>query len=414
MESWEGVNNFLQELWEDIDSDDISEGQSVRLYDALGSMSEWGGKPPARVVIQLYDSLMQTPETAVHCHGMMWTRTIVSTAWVRDRLHDGEEVFDLGSCTGHQVLFWAKELPGSRFTGIDVSSNAITIANQWKDSLGLDNAEFRVDNYLRPDLDEGADTLDVIVNCFTMETLPEHLAERCVLQDWMLESLKPEGRLIAVLTVNNWTILSQIVDQWRSQGFRLNEIEMTPSGNDSAHPAVVMSRIGEDLQLDIRDWAKGEAARLCGSIWMITHPVDREGNGANPFAHSYEKLERLEAFCEWPMRLETWLDDTPEINDDTMPASWDQPVMELRHPDWEIDGNPFSLWMDWHEVEGEPEPRYEVRLLDRPEPDEELSQKLDELNTEVAQSLPEMDGEAREEPFGRLCDHIETILQKVR
>jgi ubiquinone/menaquinone biosynthesis C-methylase UbiE len=413
MESSERARVFLQELWEDIDSDDIWSNISTRQYemlvDALDTMSEWDGKPAAHFVIELYDSLMQTPETAVHCHNMMWFRILTSTAWVRDRLHDGEEVFDLGSCTGHQVLFWAKELPGSRFTGIDVSRNALTIADQWKDSLGLDNVEFRVDNYLRPDLDEGADTLDTIVNCFTMETLPEHLAVRCFLQDWMLKSLKPEGRLVAVLTVPNWTILSQIVDQWRSQGLRLNEIEMIPTGDGSAHPGVVMSRIGEDLQLDIRDWAKGEAARRIGSLWIIYNPVDEEGYSSDPFEHFHEDLHRLVALCAWPMRLETWSGDAPQINVDTRPATWGRPVLELHHPDWEIDSNPLSLWLDWHEVEGEPEPRYEVRLLDCPDPDEELSQKLAELNTKVAQSLPEMEEEVREAPIGRLCDYIEAV-----
>ena len=414
MESWKGVSNFLQKLWEDIDLDDISTRQYERLTDALNTMSECGGKPAAHFVIELYDSLMQTPETAVYCHNMMWFRILTSTAWVRDRLHDGEEVFDLGSCTGHQVLFWAKELPGSRFTGIDVSRNAITIANQWKDSLGLDNVEFRVDNYWRPEPEIGADTLDVIVNCFTMETLPEHLAGasdcgRCVLPDWMLESLKPEGRLVAVLTVRNWTILSQIVDQWRSQGLRLNEIAMIPTWEGTAHPGVVMSRIGEDLQLDIRDWARGEEARHIGNMWMIHQPVDEEGDFVNPFEYSTEDLDRLAVLCAWPMRLETWSGDAPQINVDTRPATWGRPVMQLTHRDWYIDGNLLSLWLDWHEVEGEPEPRYEVRLLDCPEPEEEISQKLVELNAEVAQSLPEMKDEARDAPFGRLCDHIEIL-----
>ena len=91
-------------------------------------------------------------------------------------------------------------------------------------------------------------------------------------------------------------------------------------------------------------------------------------------------------------------------------ASPYQPVIELRHPDWEIDGYPLAVWMDWHEIGGEPEPRYQVRLLDCPEPDEELSQKLAELNTKVAQSLPEMEREVREAPLGRLSDYIEELI----
>ena len=172
-----------------------------------------------------------------------------------------------------------------------------------------------------------------------------------------------------------------------------------------------MSRIGEDLQLDIRDWANGEAARLVSSLWMIQQPVDEEGDCVNPFVHSTEDLDRLAVLCEWPMRLETWSGDAPQINVDTRPATWGRPVMQLTHRDWYIDGNLLSLWLDWHEVEGEPEPRYEVRLLDCPEPEEEISQKLVELNAEVAQSLPEMEEELREAPLGRLCDCIEAVNQ---
>ena len=405
------VSEFLQELWADIDLDLPREKHS-RVEAALELMDQIGGKPHAEFVERIYDVLMETPETSVYCHQIMWSRIITSTEWVRDRLINGESVLDVGSCTGHQVLYWAKELPHSQFTGIDISANAINVANQWKDELDLENAEFRVDDYLRPDSDEGTDVFDAIINCFTMEVLPEHLSSRCNLPDWMLKSLKEDGRLIAVLTVENWIVLGQIIDQWRSQGFRLNEIAMIPTGDGATHPGLVMSRVGNDMQLDIREWAIRTIAEQRNGLWMIRNPVDEHGNsGANPFVYTQEDLTAITDQIQFPMRIETWVANAPKINPDSLSASPYQPVIELRHPDWEIDGYPLAVWMDWHEVEGEPEPRYEVRLLDRPEPDEELSQKLDELNTEVAQSLPEMDGEAREEPFGRLCDYITGVKE---
>jgi hypothetical protein len=66
--------------------------------------------------------------------------------------------------------------------------------------------------------------------------------------------------------------------------------------------------------------------------------------------------------------------------------------------------------MDWHEVEGEPEPRYQIRLYDCPEPSENLNQKLAELNYRVSSPRPEMESEG-DGPFAQLCEKIEDLNQ---
>ena len=292
-----GSADFLKfVLWKDIDIDyeNLPKGPRQIMNIALDQMAEVDGKPDAASMTMLYDALMQTEETAVYCHAMMFSRLYTSTDWIADKLVDGETVLDLGTCTGHQVFYWTYLYNNSRFIGIDVSSNAIKLANKWRDGITLkDNIEFRVDNYLRPDFDEGTGTLDVIVNCFTMETMQEHLLMKCALPDWMLKALKEDGRLIAVLTVKNWTALDQIIDQWRSQGLKLNEIAMIPTGDGAFHPGLVMSRVGDDVETDVIEWAIKSIAEGGDGLWMIHNPVDSNGNTINPFEYTREDLAPL-------------------------------------------------------------------------------------------------------------------------
>ena len=267
MESLERVRVFLQKLWEEVDKSSLSQEHSIRLDHVWNLMDECGGRPPKGTTAQIYDMMMETPKMAVLSHQLpgMLERVVVSTAWVRDRLNNGERVFDLGTNTGHQILFWASELPESHFIGIDVSENVLNIAKDWIDALDLDNVEVLQDDLMAPKPYVTPSSLDVIVNCFVIETVPEHLAELCLLPDWIFESLKPEGRLIAVLTVDSWHDLAAIVGKWRSQGLNLIEIEMLDTGEGYCHPALVMSSSEADNGMNaeaIAVWASRESRRI--------------------------------------------------------------------------------------------------------------------------------------------------------
>ena len=264
MESSERVRTFLRNLWGEIDNSSLSHTHRDTLEQIWNLMGECGGKPPKDLVEQIYDMMMKTPEMAVVSHQKpkMLERVVASTAWVRDRLNNGERVFDLGTNTGHQILFWASELPGSHFIGIDVSDNVLNIAKQWIKALDLGNVEVWQDDLMAPKPHVTPSSLDVIVNCFAIETVPEFLAESCSLPDWVFESLKPEGRLIAVLTVDSWEDLAAIIGKWRSQGLNLIEIDMLDTGDGSCHPALVMSSSEEDNKIseeDIITWAAQES-----------------------------------------------------------------------------------------------------------------------------------------------------------
>ena len=408
-----GSADFLKfVLWKDIDIDyeKLPKGPRQIMNIALDQMAEVDGKPDAASMTMLYDALMQTEETAVYCHAMMFSRLYTSTDWIADKLVDGETVLDLGTCTGHQVFYWTYLYNNSRFIGIDVSSNAIKLANKWRDGITLkDNIEFRVDNYLRPDFDEGTGTLDVIVNCFTMETMQEHLLMKCALPDWMLKALKEDGRLIAVLTVKNWTELDQIIDQWRSQGLKLNEIAMIPTGDGAFHPGLVMSRVGDDVEIDVIEWAIKSIAEGGDGLWMIHNPVDSNGNTINPFEYTHQDLAPLANQIQYPMRIETWVADAPTIHPDTLPASPYQPVIGLRHPDWEMDGYPLAVWMDWYAGDGEPKSRYRIVFHENPEITKELQKKLEALNLKVDGALIKEQEEKMDEAFFGLANYISQV-----
>ena len=413
MTSQLGSADFLKfVLWKDIDInyEKLPKGPRRIMDIALDQMAEVDGKPDASSMAMLYDALMQTEETAVYCHAMMFSRIYSSTDWIAERLSDGETVLDLGTCTGNQVFYWAYLYNNSQFLGIDVSSNAIKLANKWKDSITLkDNIEFGVDNYLRPDFDGGTGTFDVIVNCFTMETMQEHLSMNCALPDWMLKALKEDGRLIAVLTVKNWTKLDQIIGQWRSQGLKLNEITMIPTGDGAWHPGLVMSRVGDDVEIDVIEWAIKSIAEDGGGLWMIHNPVDSNGNTINPFEYTHQDLAPLANQIQYPMRIETWVADAPTIHPDSLPASPYQPVIGLRHPDWEMDGYPLAVWMDWYAGDGEPKSRYRIVFHENQEITKELQKKLEALNLKVDGALIKEQEEKMDEAFFGLANYISQV-----
>ena len=170
-----------------------------------------------------------------------------------------------------------------------------------------------------------------------------------------------------------------------------------------------MSRVGNDVQIDVVDWVIMTIAENRDGLWMIHNPVDEHGNsGANPFEYTHEDLTPISNQIQYPMRIETWVADAPTIHPDSLPASPYQPVIELRHPDWEMDGFPLAVWMDWYERDGEPQSRYRIVFHEYPEITKELRKKLEDLNKEKGDSLDTNLSED-EETYTKLASFIEQM-----
>ena len=84
-------------------------------------------------------------------------------------------------------------------------------------------------------------------------------------------------------------------------------------------------------------------------------------------------------------------------------------MIELRHPDWEMDGCPLAVWMDWYERDGEPQSRYRIVFHENPEISEELRKKLEALSLKVDEALPKKQKEKRDEVFVGLANYISQV-----
>ena len=76
-----------------------------------------------------------------------------------DRLRAGIDVADIGCGSGHAINLMAEAFPASRFTGIDLSEQAITVARKEAEAKGLTNACFEARDAASLD---GSDEFDFI------------------------------------------------------------------------------------------------------------------------------------------------------------------------------------------------------------------------------------------------------------
>lgn len=70
--------------------------------------------------------------------------TIVPLTGLTDRLADGIDVLDIGCGSGHAVNLLGRAFPASRFTGYDLSEDAVAVGRAEAAAWGLTNVEFDV------------------------------------------------------------------------------------------------------------------------------------------------------------------------------------------------------------------------------------------------------------------------------
>ena len=76
---------------------------------------------------------------------------------LRERLEDGIDVADVGCGSGYAINVLARAFPNSRFTGFDLSAEAIDAARAQATDWGLANARFEVRDVTTLDVDGGFD-----------------------------------------------------------------------------------------------------------------------------------------------------------------------------------------------------------------------------------------------------------------
>jgi 2-polyprenyl-3-methyl-5-hydroxy-6-metoxy-1,4-benzoquinol methylase len=89
-----------------------------------------------------FHSIQREVSGALH-DAMLVDGVIPMIEGMPERLAAGIDVADIGCGAGHAVNLMAEAFPSSRFVGIDLSEQAVAMAREEAEELGLDNAEFR-------------------------------------------------------------------------------------------------------------------------------------------------------------------------------------------------------------------------------------------------------------------------------
>ena len=256
--------SFLNKLWKDVK--DPSESEIDAIDHSYYFMAQVNGKPSLNYVAEIYDDITSDESSAVFSHRnqMMLPRIIDSSAWVCGQLEDGKNVLDLGSNTAHNLLWWAKKYPHSKFTGIEISEKSLVVGNLWKKRLSVDNLKLLSGNMLNKHSEVEDEEFDIIINCFALETIPDLEIVNWKIPDWIIESATINTKIIACLTVPYWKRLETIIDTWRGQGFRLVFLDLFPIETGAGHPYFIMDKQGDDLDFDIVEFMQQRTSVLFG------------------------------------------------------------------------------------------------------------------------------------------------------
>ena len=119
------------------------------------------------------------------------TRTLPLVAGLADRLEAGIDVLDVGCGEGVAVRMLAERFPQSRFTGLDMSREAIGTAGSEAKGAGLRNAQFLVQDAATFSLPAAFDFITAF------DAIHDQAAPRRVLRA-IREALRPDGVFLMV------------------------------------------------------------------------------------------------------------------------------------------------------------------------------------------------------------------------
>ena len=249
-------SNFLSQLWGDVEQ--ITDTDYHKLQEVYGFMEHCDGKPPMKFVEFVYDQISGTESKAVYSHSLpfMLPRIIGSSEWILNHISDNKHILDLGTNTAHNLIWWASKFEKSKFFGIDISSNSINVANLWMKKANAMNVSLYVGDILKPIPELVDQKFDIIINSFTIETIPDLSNDSWRIPKWIIESMKEDSIFISCMTVPNWNRLAVIINQWRNQGLKLQFMDLFPTGGGSSHPYLILRKKGDDnyLEVDISDF----------------------------------------------------------------------------------------------------------------------------------------------------------------
>ncbi len=156
--------------------------------DVVACFRNGGGAPYA--AYPRFQQLQAEEHDPIHDAALVETTLPLAPGLV-ERLREGADVLDIGCGRGHAINIMARAYPKSRFTGYDLSGEAMVAASTEAADLGLSNAQFAVKDVATL---EATDAYDLIVAFDVIHDLAQ--PER-VLQA-VARALRPDGTFLMI------------------------------------------------------------------------------------------------------------------------------------------------------------------------------------------------------------------------
>jgi 2-polyprenyl-3-methyl-5-hydroxy-6-metoxy-1,4-benzoquinol methylase len=166
-----------------------------------------------------FHEVQSQESTAVNDRSLL--DTIVPVTGLVERLEQGIDVSDIGCGQGHAVNLLAREYPNSRFTGLDLSAEAIEAARAEAREWGLANAAFEARDVAAP----GQHTAYDLVTAF--DAIHDQAHPATVLAN-IHDALRPGGTFLMV-DINASSHLEQNVElPWASFLYAISTLHCMP------------------------------------------------------------------------------------------------------------------------------------------------------------------------------------------
>lgn len=213
-------------------------------------------------------------------------------------------ILDAGCGTGNTATQIARQFPGSRVLGVDLTPNSVAIARDNAIRKGVQNADFHVDNLLTMDLKQ---TFDVILNIGVLhhlsdmhsgvENLARHLADDGYLVLWLYGRY---GRFRLNLNQRMFRVLFQKIDDLPTKvALTKRALGILPKQYTSCHFNVPSSNFENDFERSIEFAFDNEA-------WLV-----------DQFLHVNEQVVSMEDILALldssGLRLSRWLSVSQDI-----------------------------------------------------------------------------------------------------
>jgi SAM-dependent methyltransferase len=135
----EGLKDFSKLNWDSVKS--VLTEEQLRVYDQLGE--QFCLSNTQENIAKFYDHAVREGVDLLH-ESLHWNKTLSSSPLILDELKDSHFILDIGCNSGLKTVFYAMNMPSTRFVGIDLSNVSIEKARERAEKYNCKNIRFEI------------------------------------------------------------------------------------------------------------------------------------------------------------------------------------------------------------------------------------------------------------------------------